>query len=98
MAVIPPRVSSSERATRLAYLKDVKQKRFRYKDVSTDLPFPGLDPACIPQIMANQEDYWFDQNWIARNDERRAQAQSAYFAPPVGFPPNLESYGNVKEP
>ncbi|MGF1624628.1 MAG: lipoxygenase family protein [Alphaproteobacteria bacterium] len=98
MPIIPPRLTSSQRAARLNFLKNIKQKRFWYKDVSSAIKVPSLDPAAIPLILAQQEDYWFDHEWKRRDEERRDQAVAAYMQPPNGYPQNLTDYGNVKAP
>lgn len=92
MPIIRPRLSQSQRAARLTFLKDVKQKRFWYEAISPVLNVPSLATAAISPIKVHQEDCWFDTEWQRRDTERRDQATAAYLQPPNVFPQNPADY------
>ncbi len=96
MPTLPQDLSSSGLANANQVIDD-RRNRFKYQDLSPDLKIPGLSPAGIPLIVAEQESYWGDSAYQARDTQRRDDAKEAFLSPSIPlFPIDLDSYHGLK--
>lgn len=97
-----PTLSQNLTPTQLAEAEQVlngRRNRFKYENLRPDLNIPGLSPGGIPLIVAEQESYWADSAFSAKDEQRRETAKWAFLSPSIPlFPQDLNSYDDLKTP